>query len=225
MATWTYAPPPGLPDLLHEDRDLLAVHKPSGLLSVPGRSADTADSAASRLQDARPPGNLPAVYPVHRLDMDTSGVLLFALRRKAEARLQQQFRARSVAKVYLARVWGRVREDTGLIDLPLSHTGSTPPTSRVDPEGKEACTAYTVLARDAVSSLLRLEPQTGRSHQLRVHLEALGHPILGDRFYGTEATRAAAPRLLLHAWRLAVDHPFTGARLHLEAPVPPELGA
>ncbi len=204
---------------MHEDRDLVAVDKPSGLLSVPGRTPQTWDSATTRLRDARP-GEQGVVVPVHRLDMDTSGVLLFALRRSAERHLQDQFRRRTVAKTYLARVWGEMPEDTGLIDLPLRHAGTSPPTSMVDHrQGKPARTRFVVLRRepfgDIPSTLLRLHPETGRSHQLRVHLDALGHPILGDRFYGTEASEAAAPRLLLHAWRLEVAHPWSGERLSL----------
>lgn len=222
MSDWVYAPPPGELPVLYEDRDLLAVDKPSGLLSVPGRDEAHADCAQSRLRLARP-GSQGVLVPVHRLDMDTSGVLLFALRRKAERALKEQFRDRAVTKVYRARVQGAVARDEGRIDLPLSHTGTWPPTSHFDPGGKPAVTRFEVLRREAGTTLLRLHPETGRSHQLRVHLEAIGHPILGDRFYGTLASRSAAARLLLHASRLEVSQPWSGEPVIIEAPLPHDL--
>jgi tRNA pseudouridine32 synthase / 23S rRNA pseudouridine746 synthase len=220
---WTYAPPtdPWL-DVLHVDRDLLVLNKPSGLLSVPGRDPAHHDSAYARALE-----RYPLAQPVHRLDMDTSGVLVVALRRKAERSLHEQFRSGTVSKTYLARVSGHVEADSGLIDLPLSRIDGVP-RSRVDNQGgRPARTDYRVLERQAPGSpleqgttLLELTPQTGRSHQLRVHLVALGHPILGDRFYAPEAVRDAAERLCLHARVLALDHPFRGERLRFEAPAP-----
>ncbi len=213
--------PPTVPWLtvLHHDRDLLVVDKPSGLLSVPGRQDGWQDSALLRARRDHTP-----IYDVHRLDMDTSGVLVMALRRKAEAALKGQFEARTIAKSYLARVHGQP-PDSGLIELPLSRIGGLPPRNEVDMvAGKPAITHYRVLARGPRAALLLLEPRTGRSHQLRVHLAAIGHPILGDPLYAPAPVAAASPRLLLHAWRLALDHPFSGQRLHLEAPPPvPDL--
>jgi len=211
-----YAPPttPWL-SVIHHDRDLLVVDKPSGLLSVPGRQPGWQDSALLRARRDHP-----IIYDVHRLDMDTSGVLVLALRRKAEAALKQQFEARTMAKRYLARVWGQP-PDHGVIDLPLTRVGGLPPRNEVDHSGgKTAVTRYRVLERDPDSTLLLLEPRTGRSHQLRVHLEAIGHPILGDRIYGPAAVVAASPRLMLHAWQLELDHPYSGERMKLEAPAP-----
>jgi len=212
----TYAPAttPWLP-VIHHDRDLLVVDKPSGLLSVPGRQPGWQDCALLRARRDHP-----TIYDVHRLDMDTSGLLVLATRRKAEVALKQQFEARTVAKRYLARVWGQPNEQ-GVIDLSLTRLGGLPPRNAVDPTGgKPAVTHYRVLERDPDSALLLLEPRTGRSHQLRVHLEAIGHPILGDRIYGPAAVVAAAPRLLLHAWQLELDHPYSGERMKLEAPAP-----
>ncbi len=216
-----YAPPtePWL-TVLHRDRDLLVVDKPSGLLSVPGRQPGWRDSALSRARRDHDP-----VYDVHRLDMDTSGVLVLALRRKAEAALKAQFEARTVAKRYLARVAGQPAEH-GEIDLPLTRVGGLPPRNVVDHDrGKPARTRWRVLRRDADSAVLELEPLTGRSHQLRVHLAAIGHPILGDRLYAPPELVTAAPRLMLHAWSLALDHPYRGERLCFEAPVPEGLAA
>jgi tRNA pseudouridine32 synthase/23S rRNA pseudouridine746 synthase len=215
-----YAPPtePWL-RVVHQDRDLLVVDKPSGLLSVPGRLPGWRDSALLRARRDHDP-----VYDVHRLDMDTSGLLVLALRRKAEAALKAQFEARDIRKRYLARVWGQPPEQ-GEIDLPLRRLGGLPPRNAVDREGgKPARTRYRVLAREGDTALLLLEPLTGRSHQLRVHMEALGHPILGDRLYGPPAVAAASPRLLLHAWRLELRHPYSGQPLRLEAPAPSGLG-
>lgn len=206
--TFTYAPPtdPWL-TVVHQDRDMLVVDKPAGLLSVPGRGADRADSVMSRvLRDH------PGAFYVHRLDMDTSGLLVVALRRKAEAELKRQFRERLVEKVYRARVWGVVPEDSGVITLPLGPDPSEPLRHRVDHEaGKPAETAWRVLAREGGETLLALRPRTGRSHQLRVHLVALGFPILGDRFYAPPEVRARAPQLCLHAGELAFSHPYSGA--------------
>ncbi|PKN57546.1 MAG: RNA pseudouridine synthase [Deltaproteobacteria bacterium HGW-Deltaproteobacteria-14] len=219
MPEWIYAPPtePWLV-VLYEDRDVVAVDKPSGLLSVPGRGPGLEDSAATRLARDRA-----HAWPAHRLDMDTSGVLLFALRRKAEAELHRQFRDRVPRKVYLARVAGHPADDAGLIDLPLAHEGGAP-RSRVDPAGKPARTRWRVLERDPDgSALLELRPETGRSHQLRVHLLALGHPILGDRFYAPPAVVALAPRLMLHAASLTLRHPYSGDPLTIEAQAPPGL--
>lgn len=212
---WTYSPPtsPWL-DLIHVDRDIVVLNKPSGLLSVPGRDPSTADSALSRVLERHPTALI-----VHRLDMDTSGLLVLALRKKAEAALRDQFQRRTVAKEYIARVWGHLADDEGVIDLPL-RIEEGQPRSVVDLErGKPARTLYRVLSRDPDgTSRLSLIPVTGRSHQLRVHLLSLGHPILGDRFYAPEAALRAADRLCLHAAAISIDHPYRGERSRFEAP-------
>lgn len=209
--------PPRVPWLavLHVDRDMIVVDKPSGLLSVPGRDPRLHDSVFSRVLAEHP-----LARDVHRLDLDTSGVFVVALRGKAQRELQRQFRERLVEKVYVARVWGHVREPQGIIDLPLAPDGKEPPTHKVCPTGRQARTRYVVLEQGAETALVRLEPLTGRSHQLRVHMLAIGHPILGDRFYAPEPVRDLAPRLLLHAERLALDHPHRGDRMVFEAPRP-----
>lgn len=212
---WTYSPPtePWL-DVLHVDRDLLVLNKPSGLLSVPGRDPAHRDSAYARAL-----AEYPLAQVVHRLDMDTSGVLVVALRRKAERHLHGQFRERTVEKQYVARVGGHVSRDEGTVELALTREVGRP-RSRVDPAGKKALTHYRVMSREPDGTTrLALTPLTGRSHQLRVHLLAIGHPILGDRFYAPDDVREAAPRLCLHAAMLSVDHPYSGERLRFEAPV------
>ncbi|MCK6503924.1 RluA family pseudouridine synthase [Myxococcota bacterium] len=204
-----YAPPtdPWLV-VVHLDRDLLVLDKPAGLLSVPGRDPAWQDSALTRA--AR---DLGPMYAAHRLDLDTSGLLVLARRRKAEAALKAQFAARSVRKTYLAVVRGQP-EDQGRIDLPLARLGGTPPRNVVDPvAGLPAQTRWQVLRRGSEDTLLALFPETGRSHQLRVHLAAVGFPIVGDRLYGG----APAARLMLHAWRLVLRHPWSGEELSLQA--------
>jgi tRNA pseudouridine32 synthase/23S rRNA pseudouridine746 synthase len=211
MEDWTYAPPDGPPPVLYEDRDLVVVDKPSGLLSVPGRTHH--DSAQSRVSDTRG-----TVYPVHRLDLDTSGALAFATRRKAERSLMLQFRARTVRKTYLAWVAGRP-PDEFVVNAPLERLSGVP-MSRICPSGKPAQTRGRCLNSAGDHTLVELFPETGRSHQLRLHMLHLGHPILGDRFYAPPAVRAAAPRLMLHAWRLTFAQPHHGTPVRVEAPPP-----
>ena len=209
-----YSPPqhPRL-DILYEDRDMLVVNKPSGLLSVPGRTPDLFDSILSRAREAH--GNAQAV---HRLDLGTSGVLVVALRRKAEAALRQQFQDRRTRKTYLAVVHGVMAEDHGSIDLPLVCDWPNRPMQKVCHEtGKPALTVFSVLERHADTTLLRLFPHTGRSHQLRVHLATLGHPILGDNLYGPDQS-ASCSQLFLHASQLGLYHPFSGEWMSFLAP-------
>lgn len=213
--SWTYQPPHDPLQVLHHDRDTLAIDKPSGLLSVPGRGPELHDSALSRAMTDHG-----TVYPVHRLDLDTSGVMLFATRRKAERELFRQFRARTVQKVYVAVVHGQMKADEGRIELPLRRLDGMPRSVVCHASGRPSVTTYTVTSRTPDTTCVTLFPETGRSHQLRVHLMAIGHPILGDRFYAPPDVVAAAPRLLLHARDLFIDHPFSGTRLHLSAPAP-----
>lgn len=215
---WRYDPPtePWL-DILHQDGDLIVIHKPAGLLSVPGRSPDHQDSAYTRILARAPYARIS-----HRLDMDTSGVLAVGLHRRAERWLDQQFLTRAVEKTYIARVHGHLAEDAGLIDLPLARL-SGEIRSRVCLEtGKPSQTRYAVQQRDADgTTLVALYPLTGRSHQLRVHLLALGHPIVGDRFYGPPGP---ASRMLLHAAYLRFLHPSLQTPISFQAPLPPEFG-
>ncbi len=207
-----YAPPagPGV-EVLHEDRDMVVVNKPSGLLSVPGRTPDLFDSVLSRVRQAHP-----QAQAVHRLDLGTSGVLVVATRRKAEALLRQQFQDRMTLKVYFALVRGVVRQDRGQIDLPLICDWPNRPRQMVClATGKAALTDYDVLERGPDSTLVRLRPHTGRSHQLRVHMASLGHPIVGDALYGDDVP---APRLMLHASQLGLSHPYSETWMTFHAP-------
>ena len=197
--------------IVHLDEDLIAIDKPAGLLSVPGRGPDKQDCASGRVQ-ARHPGAL----VVHRLDQATSGLLVFARHLAAQQALSRAFEQRQVQKHYVAVVWGDPGA-SGLIDLPLAADWPNRPRQRVDPvHGRPSQTAWQRLAFDGVQSRLALAPLTGRAHQLRVHLLAIGHPIVGDALYDPERP---APRLLLHAQALSLPH-LQGQQLHLECPCP-----
>ncbi|WP_426416396.1 RluA family pseudouridine synthase [Aestuariirhabdus sp. LZHN29] len=208
-----YIAPPCLEPLqvVREDPGFWLVSKPSGLLSVPGRAPENRDSVITRLQER---GG--EAWAVHRLDMDTSGLLVVARDKLSLSALSRQFQQRTVSKRYQAMVYGVPQEDTGTIELPLICDWPNRPRQMVDwQQGKPSLTHWRVLERDPVHnrSLLELTPVTGRSHQLRVHLAEIGHPILGCRFYGHEDSIPAAPRLMLHAWQLAFDDPAQGTRV------------
>lgn len=196
--------------VIFQDEHIMVVNKPSGLLSVPGKLAEHQDSLMTRIQQ-----QYPEAESVHRLDMSTSGVIVVALTKEAERELKRQFRERETKKVYIARVWGRVEEDYGIIDLPLICDYPNRPKQKVCHEtGKKALTQYEVMSWDEDGTTrVKLRPITGRSHQLRVHLLALGHPILGDKFYAHPQALDAADRLQLHAQELSFYHPITDAPL------------
>lgn len=215
FAAEDYQPPvePWL-DLLYQDEWLAVLNKPSGLLSTPGRDPGLQDSVATRIKSLSPYAEL-----VHRLDMDTSGVLLLALRKQTESALKIQFQERLTKKVYLARVWGQPPEAEGEIDLPLICDWPNRPLQKVCFEtGKPSRTGYRVLESDERTSLVELYPLTGRSHQLRVHMMSCGCPILGDRFYAQGEVLQASERLLLHAQQLTFTHPNTGEEMVIAAP-------
>ena len=199
--------------LLHADGQLLVYDKPSGLLSVPAKPPGPADCLEARVRAAFPEALL-----VHRLDRDTSGVMVFARTRLAQRHLGWQFERRQVAKVYVARVAGEVAAEAGRIELPLICDWPNRPKQMVCfQRGKPAVTEWRVLAREAGATRLELRPLTGRSHQLRVHLAAIGHPVLGDPFYGDAG---AAERLQLHAARIGFRHPDGGAWVEFAVEAP-----
>ncbi|WP_417743257.1 RluA family pseudouridine synthase [Salipiger sp.] len=210
-----YSPPTGEIPVLHEDSDLLVVEKPAGLLSVPGKGPELADCLIARLERA-----FPTVRLVHRLDRDTSGVMVFALTAHAQRHLGQQFETRKTRKTYIARVAGRLVPKTGSVDLPLIVDWPNRPLQKVCHEtGKPALTEYKVTKASDAESRVRLHPVTGRSHQLRVHMLALGHPIIGDPLYAPE-TAADHPRMMLHAEELRLHHPESGIGVKFRAKAP-----
>jgi tRNA pseudouridine32 synthase/23S rRNA pseudouridine746 synthase len=206
-------------DVIYGDDRLLVLDKPAGLLSVPGIGPANQDCLARRAAAAHPGARI-----VHRLDRETSGVIVMALDPDSHRDLSRQFERRRVAKQYVGVVAGLVDADEGQIDLPMRKDLDPPgggPRHIIDHElGRPARTGFRVLARDAGRSRLELSPVTGRSHQLRVHLHAIGHPLLGDDLYAPAEVVAMADRLLLHATRLTLDHPATGQRMTFESPCP-----
>lgn len=235
-----YTPPmdPWL-DVIHQDDHILVLNKQSGLLSVPGKGAHLSDCLEARAQ-----AHAPEARTVHRLDRDTSGIVIMAMTREAQRHLGLQFERRKTEKTYIARVHGRVKSDQGEIDLPLTCDWPNRPRQMVDYErGKQALTSWIVISREAETTRMRLTPKTGRSHQLRVHMLALGHPIVGDNFYGPDAenhevgqtiglaihratgqaigqTAEQIRRLMLHAEALTLHHPDGGHRVTFTSPCP-----
>ena len=207
-----YSPPSGDIPILHADHEILVVDKPAGLLSVPGKGPDLADCLIARLRTA-----FPTVLLVHRLDRDTSGVMVFALTPHAQRHLGLQFEHRRTKKTYLARVAGRLEPKTGQVDLPLIVDWPNRPLQKVDHEtGRPAQTDWRVIKASDAETRVHLMPLTGRSHQLRVHMLALGHPILGDPFYASGAA-LDHPRLMLHSEELRLHHPDGGQMLKFRA--------
>lgn len=202
--------------ILFEDAAILVINKPTLLLSVPGRAEDNKDCLITRLQE----NGYPDALIVHRLDWETSGIILLARDADSHRELSRQFHDRETEKAYTALCWGQPALDSGSIDLPLRYDPPTKPRHVVDHEqGKHALTFWRIVERCGDHCRVELTPITGRSHQLRVHMLALGHPILGDRFYATPEALAMAPRLLLHAEMLTITHPAFGNAMTFRAPV------
>lgn len=202
---------------IYRDADLLVLDKPAGLLAVPGRGPDKQDCLSARVQAICPDAQI-----VHRLDMATSGLMMMAGHLHSQRQLSRAFEERAIGKRYIALVQGRISPAWGAqwhcIDLPLAADWPRRPRQKVDvAEGRPSQTRWRVLQRGLHSSRLLLEPITGRSHQLRVHLQAIGHPIVGDALYGATD---GAPRLMLHACQLTLAHPRTTAALVFDSPVP-----
>ena len=208
--------PPDVPlDILYQDDLIIVANKPAGLLSVPGKLEGREDCLVTRLQAAHWDTLL-----VHRLDCDTSGVIIFARTKQAQGFLGQEFEQRRAKKTYVARVMGDMAQDSGHVDLPLGADWPNRPRQMVSHEhGRPAQTDWQVIGRAPGETRVRLSPLTGRSHQLRVHMLALGHPILGDPIYATGAARAY-PRLMLHAETLGLHHPRSGDWVEFTAPCP-----
>ena len=213
MEKYTHHIPPPCqeqPTILHVDEHLLVVNKPAGLLSVPGRFIK--DCVLSRMKQL-----YPGVVIVHRLDLDTSGILVLSRSKLATSDINRQFRQRSINKQYLALVYGNMASDSGEIDYPIAPDPDKRPKQRIDGiTGKPALTRYEVVKRASNYTRVLLQPVTGRSHQLRIHLAHIGHPILGCDLYARAAALNAAPRLCLHAKKLSLHHPATGEPVTFE---------
>ena len=202
--------------IVYEDRDLLLVDKPHHLLSVPGRHPLNHDSLIRRLQP-----RFPDVQAVHRLDLDTSRLMVVPKRRESLSELGRQFQRRQIEKEYTAIVWGEMEDDWGAIELPIATDWPNRPKQMICEErGKHALTRFEVLNRGDNRSLVKLMPVTGRSHQLRIHMQSLGHPIIGCDMYAHPEALEASDRLLLHATRLKLCAPSTGNWLSAFSPIP-----
>lgn len=211
-----YRPPTDPLLVLHQDADLLIVSKPSGLLSVPGKPEAHSDCLLGRVVAA-----FPGALLIHRLDMETSGVMVFALTRLAQRHINWQFERREVEKTYVARVQGRLQPASGRVELPLIADWPNRPLQKVCHEtGKPAVTAWRVMDHESQATRVELKPETGRSHQLRVHMMSVGHPIIGDPFYGPRVGSGTNHRLQLHAESLRFRHPEGGAWVTYADPTP-----
>ncbi len=227
------------PDILHQDEHIVMVNKTPGLLSIPDRHDPTLPSLLGLLNQ-----QFGKVYTVHRLDRETSGLLVFALQEEAHRELSRQFQQRTVEKRYLALLDGVVYHDTGTLDRPLAEHPTKPGRMIVAKKGKAAVSHYKVIERFKQFTLVEFHIETGRMHQIRVHAEALGHPLAIDEMYGRreafflsevkqrgfqlgkdEEERPLMQRLTLHALRLTIDHPATGERTTFEAPLPKDFRA
>ncbi|MFV1495301.1 RluA family pseudouridine synthase [Phaeobacter sp. JH20_02] len=210
-----YTPPTDPLDILHHDAQLLVVNKPHGLLSVPGRGEHLADCLLTRLQAV-----IPEALLVHRLDRDTSGVMVFAVTPYAQRHLSMQFEKRTAKKAYIARIGGRLEPRSGTVDLPLIVDWPNRPRQMVCHDtGKEAVTDWRVIKYEEAATRVRLTPKTGRSHQLRVHMLSLGHAILGDPLYAQGAA-LDHPRMMLHAEELRIKHPDSGESMKFRVKAP-----
>lgn len=210
-----YTPPMEDITVLHHDHELLVVDKPAGLLSVPGKGPELADCLLTRMERAFPTARL-----VHRLDRDTSGVMVFGLTEHAQRHLNLQFEQRRTKKTYIARLHGRLEPKTGTVDLPLIVDWPNRPRQMVCKDtGKPSITDWRVMKASDTETRVKLYPLTGRSHQLRVHTLSLGHPILGDTLYAPE-TAVTYPRMMLHAEELRLHHPDGGAGVKFRSKAP-----
>jgi len=221
------APEPGPLPVLYEDAHLMVVSKPPGLVTH-GTASRRTGTLANRLLALGVPlssaGGADRPGIVHRLDAGTSGAMVVAKDDAAHAALGDLFRRHAVDRRYLALVRGRVEHDRFLVEAPLGRGRARIRVRAVT--GKEAATEFEVRERLPGATLVEARPRTGRTHQIRVHLAAVGHPVLGDRRYGgagEDATRLGLRRPFLHSWRIAFDHPVTGERIEVEDPLPPDL--
>ncbi|WP_035373254.1 RluA family pseudouridine synthase [Acinetobacter gerneri] len=206
-------------NLIHRDDDFMVIHKPAGILTVPGKTLELQDCVINRLLKIEPKTLL-----IHRLDRDTSGILIFALSKSAQKSISRQFQERETSKTYQALVAGHLQGE-GEINVPVVYDPAHPPLHIADPDhNKAALTHYQVIEHLEIQgqpvTRVKLTPITGRSHQLRVHMQYLGHPIIGDTLYATAAQQQLMPRLCLHAERLSFYHPQTKEQVEFYCQAP-----
>ncbi len=213
---FVYNPPIEPLDIIYKDEYIIILSKPAELLSVSGRKTEHKDSLETRVKEKYPNARI-----VHRLDMSTSGLIIMALDTYSHRNLSLQFEKRKTKKIYIANVWGNIKEDKGVVDLPLICDWPNRPLQMVDfKNGKNAKTIWEVLDRNGNITRVKLYPITGRTHQLRVHMAEIGHPILGDDFYAHEQAFKASKRLQLHSYQLMIFHPKSGKEIWFEASCP-----
>lgn len=210
-----YNPPKDRLDVAHVDEHLVVLRKPSGLLTTEGRAFGMEDCLLSRARQ-----RWPDVLPVHRLDMDTSGIVLFARSEDVQSAAAKQFEARRVTKTYIARVAGRLEPEFGNINLPIRKDYENRPIHEVHPDGKPSRTLWQVERYEEDATRVKLTPVTGRTHQLRVHMAYRSNPIIGDRLYAPDDVLARSDRLQLHAASIALRHPITGEGVTYSAECP-----
>ena len=202
-------------EIIYIDSQILVVNKPTLLLSVPGRAEDNKDCLSTRLQE----NGYPDALIVHRLDWETTGLMILARNPEAHRELSRQFQDREVKKGYTALCWGEPSANKGQIELPMRYDPPNKPRQIIDHiQGKYALTYWEKLECHPTYSRIKLMPYTGRSHQLRVHMQAIGHPLLGDPLYAHRLAFTAAPRLCLHASELSITHPTNKRRLNFKCP-------
>lgn len=211
-----YDPPDGPLAIVHADDDILVLDKPSGLLTVPGKTPDLADCLERRAR-----AQFPGALVVHRLDKDTSGLIVLGLNPVVHSQLSLQFEERRTKKTYEALVWGTMALPSGRVDAPLTSDWPNRPMQKIDhKEGRKAVTDWELIETDGVTSRVRLSPITGRTHQLRVHMASLGHPVIGDNLYAPDIARMASDRLCLHSKALILTHPATARRMAFSSNCP-----
>ena len=212
-----YSPPEHIKlDILYQNQNIIVLNKPAGLLSVPGRGVDKQDCMLSRLQ-----AEYSNALVIHRLDMATSGIIMFALNKEMQKAMGHLFEKKLIYKQYLAKVHGVLKDIKGSINQPLITDWVNRPKQKIDyKNGKASQTRFTLISTTSDNnSFVNLEPVTGRSHQLRVHMSSIGHAILGDELYGTYQTRNESTRLLLHAERISFIDPLTNLKINIHCPV------
>ena len=210
-------PPMGDIEYVYNDEQIIIVDKPANMLSVPGRTPDKQDCLIHRVQKLFPEARI-----VHRLDFATSGLMVIAQNRESHRELSRQFEKRETKKTYVAIVFGQPEPASGVLDQPMRCDWERRPLQIVDYQlGKKALTHWRIIERFENSCLVELTPTTGRTHQLRVHMQAMGHPILGDELYAHEAAYSMADSLNLHAKELIINHPAENNRMVFSSTIDP----